>query len=1004
MFHKHISLLVVLSLIVPILFILPIGNANADAPFTSNVLVNSSYTTGDQITPRLCVESNTTVHAVWEDIQDSASRIFYAKSINGGASFGARVRVDSISSPGSFVVAENPALAVNSTHSIFVVWSDNSTGTYRIYLSNSDDDGGHFSPAVLVTSTFKGNQTRPSIAIDNDIIYMVWAEFNQIDHDIKFATLNGVAFSTPIQVDTGPRRSIQQFPVIAVQGTRVFVAWHDSRDDGLFDIYGAVSNNKGVDFGNPKVNVEISHAANDTEQTRPAAIILPDGRIVVIWQDGRNGNLDIYSAISTNNGVSFGTNFKVSDDPGNGDQSDPSICSDARGVVSIAYRDNRLGEYHISSAYSNNATSYAASIMVNDDSMASQRSPAIEASPNGTALVGFSDNRAVNQNIYLSQRYNQAPSCLFDNPVNGSTLGHGRQEFEALAADPESYPGLIVQIKLVSTANGIDTEWMTAHFNGYFWNITVDTAAYPNGDYIVQARSYDGAVFSPVVEIAVVFDNGAQAYVDLTITSSRIKFDPASPVSGQTVFISAEVWNLGNSDASGVEVRFSRDSTVIGYIILDTIAAGNHSTAEVDWTAQQGTFVMKVDVDPLRKVDLEANYSNNNASKQLVVAAAPILEPDLEMTSQNITLAPTVIHVGDVVNITAKIYNSGKAGVAGVPVLFEMDTLYFAQQTTDWIPPVDARIVYQTWTATLGQHTLTVNIDPMQTSNDSNFTNNVASVQLTVVPASVMKPDIAISNASLTVSPQNPVVGANVTFSVLVSNVGDQPASNVKVSFYLDGQPLGDPIIIPQLMNGENPQDVSINWTATLGNHGLLVKVDEQNAIAELNETNNTAYATFLVHQVNVLRPNLSVSSQSIVLTPDPAVKGKVLKFNVTVTNLGNGSATNVLVLMKVDGTEIASPSINYIGPGESRLVVGQWIATGGDHTFTVIVDPNGIINESSEADNQASVSFSLPADPVSFPWEWILLAVALVVLGLGAFSYLRAKKGKQPKQPEQPK
>jgi uncharacterized membrane protein YczE len=67
-------------------------------------------------------------------------------------------------------------------------------------------------------------------------------------------------------------------------------------------------------------------------------------------------------------------------------------------------------------------------------------------------------------------------------------------------------------------------------------------------------------------------------------------------------------------------------------------------------------------------------------------------------------------------------------------------------------------------------------------------------------------------------------------------------------------------------------------------------------------------------------------------------------------------------------------------------------------------VDPNGNINESSEADNQASVSSSLPSDPVSFPWEWILLAVALVVLGLGAFSYLRAKKGKQPKQPEQPK
>jgi uncharacterized repeat protein (TIGR01451 family) len=279
----------------------------------------------------------------------------------------------------------------------------------------------------------------------------------------------------------------------------------------------------------------------------------------------------------------------------------------------------------------------------------------------------------------------------------------------------------------------------------------------------------------------------------------------------------------------------------------------------------------------------------------------------------------------------------------------------------------------------------------------------VASVPLTVVAVNTLKPDIAISNSSITVSPLNPIVGDNVTFAVLVSNVGDVSASNVIVSFYLDGQLLLPNRTIAMLEAGQNPQDVSTNWTAKLGTHTLVVKVDEQNTINELNESNNTASATFAVHLPNVLKPDLYVSSQSIVLDPSTPVKGQVLRFNVTVTNLGNDSASNVLVLMKVDGNDIGSPTVNYIGPNGVRLVTGQWVATAGAHTFTVTLDPSNSVNESNEANNQASVSFSLPSDPVAFPWEWILLGVALIVLVFGAYSFTRAKKGKKPKEPEQP-
>jgi len=584
--------------------------------------------------------------------------------------------------------------------------------------------------------------------------------------------------------------------------------------------------------------------------------------------------------------------------------------------------------------------------------------------------------------------------------VEGATLPPGRQEIVGQAADPELFPNVTVQVKWVSPANAVETAWTNAYYDGHlFWNYTIPTQDYTNGDYRILARSYDGAVYSPVVQLNVTFDNGAQPWIDLTITSSRISFEPASPVAGENVFISADVWNIGTSVANNVEVRFLKGATTIGYIILDRVLAGGSAMAEINWTAEQGTYQMGVSVDPLNTIT-ERNETNNTATKQIVVAAAPILEPDLQITSKNITWAPDLVHAGDLVDISAFIYNEGEE-VGAMPVKFQIDGLDIGNANTGLVPPQDGRIVHQSWTAVLGNHTLTVNIDPMHSSNDSNFTNNMASVHILVVAVNVLKPDIAITNSSIIVSPQSPVLGDNVTLSVLVSNVGDRSASNVLVTFYLDGQPLANRTI-PLLLDGVN-QDVSVNYTAKLGNHSLMVKVDELNAIDELDETNNTAYATFVVHNANELKPDLAVSSQSIVLVPSTPVKGEVLRFNVTVTNTGNDSASNVLVLMKVDGVDIGSPTIGYIGPGESRLVTGQWLATGGAHTFTVTLDPDNLINESSKANNQASVSFSLSADPINIPWEYIGLVLALGVLAFGAYSFVRSRKGKTPKQPKEP-
>lgn len=1007
MFRKHIALLVALSMIVPLFLIFPASSAGASAPYTSNVIVNSPSRPGDKIDPSIAVESNTTIHAVWEDINGTFSRIFYSKSTNGGLSFGPDKRIDAIPADRTFVLAQEPVVAVNSTGAIFVVWSDNSTqdGTghdiFRLFICRSTDGGQHFSVPSLVTTTYKGNQTRPDIAVSDGYVDLVWVEDNRVDTDIYFArSADGATFSTPAHVDKGTAHTIQQSPSISVQGQKVFVCWHDNREDPQFDIYGAISTNGGLSFGGSHTDFKISDAVGSSRQDWPDSVILPDGRIVVVWEDQRTGDFDIRSAVSSG-GSTFGASVKVSDDPSNFVQSEPKIAADGRGIVSVAYRDNRLGDYHIFATSSVNATSFTPSVVVNDNSLAAQRSPTIADSPNGTAYVCFSDNRTGKENIYLSARYNLAPSCAIDYPIDNLPLPPGVVTIAGHANDPESYPGLEVEVRISNHTSAVDSGWMTAFYDGHYnWNISVDTALYANGRYLIQARAWDGASYSKVAEVNATFDNGVQPYVDLVARASDISFDPASPVAGDNVSFSAEIWNLGTKSATNVDVWFYQGNTKIGYNVISAIDSGKSATAEIRFIAAEGTFNMKVAVDPQDKIP-EKNETNNNATKQLVVGPAPVPLPDLEVTAQNITYSPSIVHVGDPVQFSVKIYNKGDAGIGGVKVRFEIDGLYIGQQTTDWIPAKDARFVYQGWTPTqanLGNRTLTVTVDPTEETNDSNFSNNQASIVFEVKSASVYKPDLAVSDSSITISPAHPVVGQNVSLNVMVSNVGDLDASNVEVTLYLDGSKYGGVQVIPTIQAGENPQVATWYWTATLGMHSLRFVVDEANKIQELNESNNTANATLSVTQVNYLRPDLSITQSSIAMSPNPPEKGMVIKFNVTVANIGNDSARNFAVTLTMDGAVMTNTTVPFLAAGSTIVVSGAWMAIAGSHTFSATADSGRTVNESSETNNQASVTLTFPADPVNFPWEWVLLAVALVILALGAFAYVRARKRRSAK------
>jgi serine protease AprX len=106
-----------------------------------------------------------------------------------------------------------------------------------------------------------------------------------------------------------------------------------------------------------------------------------------------------------------------------------------------------------------------------------------------------------------------------------------------------------------------------------------------------------------------------------------------------------------------------------------------------------------------------------------------------------------------------------------------------------------------------------------------------------------------LSPSPLSVSTQRLQGGDELMFSTTVANTGPAGASGVVVRFLVDGVQVGAERTVAELASGASAAVSSDPWSAKhqAGTHTVEVVVDPANAIAETDEANNTASATFEV-------------------------------------------------------------------------------------------------------------------------------------------------------------
>lgn len=141
------------------------------------------------------------------------------------------------------------------------------------------------------------------------------------------------------------------------------------------------------------------------------------------------------------------------------------------------------------------------------------------------------------------------------------------------------------------------------------WSYAWDTLEVEDGPHTLEARSFDGALFSPVARVQVVTDN---RHADLVVTGLA----SASTLLMLEQQVNVTVRNDGDEAAGAFAVRVTyagaQGPRLVGEANLTGLAIGASATVSLDWATlgKAGNFTLNATADPLFQV--EEHREDNN--------------------------------------------------------------------------------------------------------------------------------------------------------------------------------------------------------------------------------------------------------------------------------------------------------------------------------------------------------------------------------------------------------
>ncbi len=262
---------------------------------------------------------------------------------------------------------------------------------------------------------------------------------------------------------------------------------------------------------------------------------------------------------------------------------------------------------------------------------------------------------------------------------------------------------------------------------------------------------------------------------------------------------------------------------------------------------------------------------------------------------------------------------------------------------------------------------------------DPNAANNTSSASVTVVA-----PPSADLSVGKTASPTNPLPGANVTYTIAVSNPGPDAATSVTVTDTLPsttsfvscsstgggacgGSGRNRTVTFSSLASGASASITlvaQVNTGTTPGT--VIVNTARVSAAspADPSAANNMSSAS-----VTVAAPPSADLSVGKTASPTNPLPGANVTYTIAVSNAGPDPATSVTV------TDTLSSTTSFVscsstgggacgGAGRNRTVTFSSLASGASASITLVAEVDAGTTPGTVLVNTAQVSAASPADP----------------------------------------
>jgi hypothetical protein len=335
--------------------------------------------------------SGDTVHMVWYDHRSGNYKIYYKRSTDQGLSWGGDVLLTNIPSGSS---ALYPSIAISGNH-VYVVWhSDVSSDSWEVYFNQSTDGGNTWENEIRLTNNFAFSGY-PSLAVSGNIIHVTWYDDQDGNYEIYYTRSldGGLTWETNTRLTNNADYSWS--PSIAVSGNFVHLVWFDN-SDGNEEIYYIRSTDSGETWE------EAVRLTNDPAFSDNVSITASGSLVHIVYQDSREGNYNIYYICLGNNGEDLLTDTRLTFSEGN--SYNPFITSSGQNLHCIWY-DSRDGNYEIYYKCSTDSgVTWEDDTRLTDDP-ASSAFPFIAVA--GSVLhVMWQDYRDANAEIYYKRNLN----------------------------------------------------------------------------------------------------------------------------------------------------------------------------------------------------------------------------------------------------------------------------------------------------------------------------------------------------------------------------------------------------------------------------------------------------------------------------------------------------------------------------------------------------------------------------------------------------------------------